>query len=43
MNGQRLTFSNDEVYDLVIAVAGGRIDDVPAIAALLAARTAPRR
>jgi len=35
MNGLRLTFSNDAAYDLVIAVATGQLDDVPAIAAVL--------
>lgn len=42
MNGMRITFSNDEVYDLVIDVAAGRLDDVPAIAAVLADHTARR-
>jgi death-on-curing protein len=36
MNGMRLTLTNDEAYDLVIDVATGRLDDVPAIAAMLA-------
>lgn len=35
MNGLRLTLTNDEAYDLVIAVAVGRLDDVVAIAAQL--------
>lgn len=35
MNGVRLTFSNDEAYDLVIAVATGELDDVAQIAAEL--------
>lgn len=35
MNGIRLTFTNDEAYDLVIDVATGRLDDVAAIAAAL--------
>jgi death on curing protein len=42
MNGLRLTFTNDEAYDLVIAVAAGQLDDVPAIAERLAARSEPR-
>jgi death on curing protein len=42
MNGFRLTLSNDEAYDLVIAVAAGEIDDVSAIAERLAARSEPR-
>ena len=32
MNGYRLTFSNDEAYELVMAVAAGELDDVAAIA-----------
>lgn len=35
MNGLRLTLTNDEAYDLVIAVAIGQLDDVAAIAAQL--------
>jgi death-on-curing protein len=35
MNGIQLTFTNDEAYDFVIAVATGRLDDVPTIAAVL--------
>jgi death on curing protein len=35
MNGMRLTFTNDQAYDLVIAVASGRLDDVDAIASVL--------
>jgi death-on-curing protein len=42
MNGLRLTFTNDEAYDLVIAVATGQLDDVPAIAARLRTGTAAR-
>ncbi len=42
MNGLRLTTTNDEAYDLIVAVASGQLDDVPAIAAVLAQRTAPR-
>jgi death on curing protein len=42
MNGMRLTLTNDEAYDLVIAVAAGRLDDVPGIAAVLAGATEPR-
>lgn len=41
MNGFRLTFTNDEAYDLVIAVAAGELDDVSAIAERLAARSEP--
>lgn len=42
LNGRRLTLTNDEAYDLVIAVASGDLDDVPSIAARLAAATEPR-
>jgi death-on-curing protein len=35
VNGFRLTLTNDEAYDLIIAVASGRLDDVPAIASAL--------
>ncbi|QIZ35908.1 type II toxin-antitoxin system death-on-curing family toxin [Saccharopolyspora sp. ASAGF58] len=31
VNGRRLTFSNDEAYDFIIAVATGDLDDVSAI------------
>jgi death on curing protein len=36
MNGWRLTLTNDEAYDLVMAVATGELDEVGAIAARLA-------
>ncbi len=42
MNGVRLTLSNDEAYALVMSVATGQLDDVPAIAAELERGTAPR-
>ena len=32
LNGRVLTWSNDEAYDVVIAVASGEIDDVVTIA-----------
>ena len=37
------TLTNDEAYDLVIAVATGELDDVGAIAAVLASGTTRRR
>ena len=37
LNGLRLTLSNDEAYDLVIAVSAGDLDAVEPIAARLAA------
>lgn len=43
INGHRLTFTNDEAYDFVIAIAAGELDDVPAVAGVLATKTAPRR
>ena len=39
LNGLRLTLSNDEAYDLVIAVSAGELDAVEPIAARLAAGT----
>ena len=39
LNGLRLTLSNDEAYELVIAVAAGDIDDVEPITARLASST----
>jgi death-on-curing protein len=35
MNGWRLTLSNDEAYDLVMAVAAGELDDVAKIGSML--------
>jgi len=43
INGRRLTLSNDEAYDLVIAVADGTLDAVEQIAARLARATEPWR
>lgn len=42
LNGRQLRLSNDEAYDLVIAVATGEIDDVPRLAEILARGTAGR-
>ena len=42
LNGRRLTLTNDEAYDLVMSVATGELEDVPAIAARLAAGIGPR-
>jgi death on curing protein len=39
MNGYRLTLTNDEAYDLIMAVASGDLDDVQPIAARLASST----
>ena len=43
LNGFRLTLSNDEAYDLVIAVASGELDDVEAITTGLESATAAWR
>ena len=37
VNGRRLTMTNDEAYDLVMAVAAGNVEDVAQIAQLQAA------
>jgi len=42
VNGVRLTMSNDEAYDLVLAVAAGELDDVGAIADRLSGGTIVR-
>jgi death on curing protein len=41
MNGHRLTLTNDEAYDLVMAIASGDLDDVHLIAERLAPATRP--
>ena len=41
LNGRRLTLTNDEAYDLVMAVAEGRLDAVGDIAARLGPATKP--
>ena len=42
VNGRRLTLSNDEAYDLVIAVSTGELSEVDEIAATLRSRSEPR-
>lgn len=37
INGRRLTMTNDEAYDFIIAIASGELDEVSAIAAAVAA------
>jgi death-on-curing protein len=32
LNGRRLTFTNDQAYELIMDVAAGRLEDVPSIA-----------
>lgn len=41
LNGFRLTLSNDEAYDLIVAVASGEVDAVEPLEARLAASTRP--
>lgn len=43
VNGRQLTLSNDDAYDFVIAVATGELDEVSAIAPVLAGSSAPRQ
>jgi len=42
INGMRLTMSNDEAYDLIIAIASGGLDTVDGIANVLRRKTRPR-
>ena len=42
INGIRLTLSENEAYDLIIAIATGDLDDASEIAKRLQAGTAPR-
>ena len=42
VNGHRLTLTNDEAYDLIIAIAAGHLDSVDDIAARLRTATEPR-
>ena len=42
VNGYRLTLTNDGAYELVMAVADGRLDEVDAIATRLGPTTEPR-
>jgi death-on-curing protein len=41
INGRRLTLTNDQAFELVMAVADGRLDAVGDIAARLSPATAP--
>ena len=43
LNGRRLTFTNAQAYDLVMAVASGSLRDVASIAATLMNATTSRR
>jgi death-on-curing protein len=42
VNGYQLTLTNEEAYDLTMAVAAGEIDDVAAIAAQIPGRIVAR-
>lgn len=42
VNGYRLTFTNDEAYELVMAVAGGELSEVNTISERLAAAIVAR-
>lgn len=41
VNGLRLTLTNEQAYELTVAVASGDLDDVPTLAARLRDATAP--
>lgn len=43
LNGRRLTFTNSQAYDLVMAVASGSLRDIASIAAILTDATTSRR
>ena len=43
MNGYGLTLTEDEAYDLIVAIAEGELEDVPAIAARLRGGVTRRR
>ena len=43
INGWRLTVTNDEAYELVIAVSSGELDDLQAITLSLRTGSQPRR
>lgn len=43
INGHRLPLTNDEAYDLVVAIASGKLDAVASIATVLRSNTVARR
>ncbi len=43
VNGRRLTLTNDQAYDLIIAISTGELSDVPDIADRIRAATDSRR
>lgn len=42
INGRRLMLTNDEAYELVMAVATGRLDEIPELAEQIRDGTRPR-
>jgi len=42
VNGRRLTLTNDQAYDLIVAVASGAVDDVAMITGRIRAGSEPR-
>ena len=42
INGVRLTLTNDEAYELVMAVAAGQLTEIPELAALIRMGSRPR-
>lgn len=42
VNGRRLTWSNDEAYDVIVEIADGRIADLAVIAARIREGSVPR-
>ncbi len=42
INGMRLTLTNDEAYELVMAVAAGRLDEIPELADQIMDGSRPR-
>ena len=43
LNGRRLTFINDQAYELVMKAAAGELDQVDEISAMLQGATASRQ
>ena len=43
LNGRRLTFTNDQAYELVMKVAAGELDQVDEISAMFQSGAAPRQ
>lgn len=41
LNGRRLTFTNDEAYELVMSIASGGLDDTSAIAERISTSSRP--